>query len=156
MYSCTLILICILIAVLLAKAFKAAVQFCPQGTVNNIPALVQIMAWRRPCDKLLSEPTIFSVLTHIRVSRLQCSLVYTLMFFRLMKCHNFIAVTSYERHCVSICRHLDCLFKSLLILTTKNIAKLGITLCDGTHKGLTVWKTCPCLDVITNIRSTAV
>ena len=26
-----------------------------KGSINNIPALVQIMAWRRPGDKLLSE-----------------------------------------------------------------------------------------------------
>ena len=28
------------------------------GPINIIPALVQIMAWRRPSDKPLSEPMI--------------------------------------------------------------------------------------------------
>ena len=28
----------------------------PKGPINNIPALVQIMAWRRPGDKPLSKP----------------------------------------------------------------------------------------------------
>ena len=32
-------------------------KFIPKGMINNIPALVQTMAWRRPGDKPLSEPT---------------------------------------------------------------------------------------------------
>ena len=39
--------------------------------INNIPSLVQIMAWRRPGDKLLSEPMMVSLLTHICVTRPQ-------------------------------------------------------------------------------------
>ena len=31
-------------------------KFVPKGLINNIPALVQIMAWRRPGDKPLFEP----------------------------------------------------------------------------------------------------
>ena len=31
-------------------------KFVPKGPIDNIPALVQIMAWRRPGDKPLSEP----------------------------------------------------------------------------------------------------
>ena len=30
--------------------------FVPEGIINNIPALVQIMAWCLPGDKPLSEP----------------------------------------------------------------------------------------------------
>ena len=37
---------------------QISLKFAPQGPINNIPALVQIMAWRRPGDKLLSEPMI--------------------------------------------------------------------------------------------------
>ena len=29
---------------------KISLKFVPKGRVNNIPALVQIMAWRRPCN----------------------------------------------------------------------------------------------------------
>ena len=50
---------------------KISLKFVPEGPINNIPALVQIMAWRRPGDKPLSEPVIVSLLTHICVSRLQ-------------------------------------------------------------------------------------
>ena len=38
---------------------------------NNIPSLVQIMAWRRPGDKPLSETMMVSLLTHICVTRPQ-------------------------------------------------------------------------------------
>ena len=46
-------------------------SFVPKGPMNNIPALVQIMAWRRPGDKPLSEPMMVSLLTHICVTRPQ-------------------------------------------------------------------------------------
>ena len=42
-----------------------SLKFVPQAQINNIPALVHIMAWRRPGDKPLSEPMMFSLLTHI-------------------------------------------------------------------------------------------
>ena len=45
--------------------------FVPKGPVNNNPALVQIMAWRRSDDKPLSEPMMVSLLTHICVTRPQ-------------------------------------------------------------------------------------
>ena len=37
--------------------------------INNIPAMVQIMAWHWPEDKLLSEPMMVSLLTHICITR---------------------------------------------------------------------------------------
>ena len=43
----------------------------PKGPIDNIPALVQIMAWRRPGDKPLSEPMMARLLTHICVTRPQ-------------------------------------------------------------------------------------
>ena len=36
---------------------KISLKFVPRGLFNIIPALVLIMAWRRPGDKPLSEPT---------------------------------------------------------------------------------------------------
>ena len=39
--------------------------------INNIPSLVQIMAWRRRGDKPLSEPMMVSLLTPICVTRPQ-------------------------------------------------------------------------------------
>ena len=46
-------------------------MFVPKGLINNIPALVQIMAWCRSGDKSLSELTKFSLLTHVCVTRPQ-------------------------------------------------------------------------------------
>ena len=43
-------------------------KFVPRGSINNIPTLVQIMAWRRPGDKPLSEPMVARLLMHICVT----------------------------------------------------------------------------------------
>ena len=50
---------------------EISLKFVPKGSINNIPALVQIMAWRRPGDKSLSEPMMIISLTHICVTRPQ-------------------------------------------------------------------------------------
>ena len=50
---------------------KISLKFVPEVPINNIPSLVQIMAWRRPGDKSLSEPMMVSLLTHICVARPQ-------------------------------------------------------------------------------------
>ena len=52
-------------------SIKISLKFIPKGPINNIPALVQVMAWRRPGDKPLSEPIVVSLLTHICVTRPQ-------------------------------------------------------------------------------------
>ena len=44
---------------------KISMDFVGQGSINNIPALVQIMAWHRLGDKPLSEPMMISLLTHM-------------------------------------------------------------------------------------------
>ena len=52
-------------------SIRISLKFVPQGPINNIPALVQTIAWRRPGDRPLSEPMIVSLLTHICVTRPQ-------------------------------------------------------------------------------------
>ena len=52
-------------------SIKISLKFVPYGPINNIPTLVQIMAWCRPGDKPLSEPMMISSLTHICVARPQ-------------------------------------------------------------------------------------
>ena len=49
-------------------SIKISLKFVSKGLINNIPALVQIMAWRRPGDKPLSEPMLVSLLMHICMS----------------------------------------------------------------------------------------
>ena len=50
---------------------KISLKFVPKGPINYIPALVQIMAWRRPGDRPLSETMMVRLLTHICVTRPQ-------------------------------------------------------------------------------------
>ena len=50
---------------------RISLKFVPDVRINNIPALVQIMAWRRPGDKPLYEPMMVSFLTHTCVTRPQ-------------------------------------------------------------------------------------
>ena len=50
---------------------KNSLKSVPKGLINNIPALVLIMAWRQPGDKPLSEPMLVRPLTHICVTRPQ-------------------------------------------------------------------------------------
>ena len=50
---------------------KISLKFVPKGPINNIPALVQIMAWRRPGDNPLSEQMMVTLLTNICVTRPQ-------------------------------------------------------------------------------------
>ena len=47
---------------------KLSLRFVPKGPINNIPSLVQIMAWRHLGDKSLSELMMVSLPTHICVT----------------------------------------------------------------------------------------
>ena len=47
---------------------KISLAFVHTGPINNISAMVQIMAWRGSGDKPLSEPMVVSLLTHICVT----------------------------------------------------------------------------------------
>ena len=50
---------------------EISLKFVPKGSINNNSALFQIMAWRRPGNKPLSEPMMVSSLTHICITRPQ-------------------------------------------------------------------------------------
>ena len=52
-------------------SIKISLKFVPKGPINNIPALFQIMASRRPGNNTLSEPMVVNLLTHICVTRPQ-------------------------------------------------------------------------------------
>ena len=52
-------------------SIKNSLKFVPKGLINNIPALVLMMACRRPGDKPLSEPMMVRSLTHICITRPQ-------------------------------------------------------------------------------------
>ena len=52
-------------------SIKISLKFVPRGSINNIPALVQIMAWRQPGGKPIFEPMMVRLLMHICVTRPQ-------------------------------------------------------------------------------------
>ena len=43
---------CIFLNENVSISIKISLKFVPKGPANNVPALVQIMGWRRPGDKL--------------------------------------------------------------------------------------------------------
>ena len=52
-------------------SIKISLKFIAKSPINDIPALVQIMAWRRPGDKPLFEPMMVRLLMYIWVARPQ-------------------------------------------------------------------------------------
>ena len=50
---------------------KISLKYVPKGPINNIPALVQIMAWRRSGEKPLFKPMMVGLPTHICVTQPQ-------------------------------------------------------------------------------------
>ena len=49
-------------------SIKISLKFVPKDPINNYPASVQIMAWRRSGDKPLTESMMVSLLTHVCVT----------------------------------------------------------------------------------------
>ena len=74
---------------------KISLKFVPKGPINNIPAMAQIMAWRRPGDKPLSEPMMVTLPTHICVARPQWvnALVVWVMAIRAILSHHYCDIT---------------------------------------------------------------
>ena len=74
---------------------KFSVKFVPKGPNNNNPALVQIMAWRRPGDNPLSEPVMVSLLidAYMRHSASMSSWKYYGCNITLFKLHSLPITT---------------------------------------------------------------
>ena len=95
---------------------KISLKFVPKGPINNIPALVQIMAWRRmawrrPGDKPISGPMMVSLLTHICVTRPQwvksCAYFIRHIVFAILilNCHQ--SDNSVVDDCNSYCHNIN-------------------------------------------------
>ena len=87
--------------------------------MNNIPALAQIMAWRRPGDKPLSEPMMLRILTHICVT-----------WPHWVKKQSFInqgslSQNSWRNLILYIQIHFPCVFYFVDIVSTSSNAHLG-------------------------------
>ena len=63
---------------------KISLKFLPKGPTNNIPALVQSMACRRPDKKPLSEPMMVRLTTHICATRPQVKAFPVIKWFDYM------------------------------------------------------------------------
>ena len=93
-------------------SIKISLNFVPKCRINNIQALVQIMAWPRPDHKPLSEPMMIDLLMHICVSWSQW--VKTLQWW-----HRTIITSQINNWSVY--------FNVLLRLRTKITSRLHIT-----------------------------
>ena len=56
---------CIFLKESIFISIQISLKFVPTGPINNIPVLIQIMAWCSPGDKPLSEPVMVSLLMYI-------------------------------------------------------------------------------------------
>ena len=88
---------------------KISLKFVPVCPINNIPALVQIMAWRRSGDKPLSDPMMVRLPPHICVTRPQW--VKDLCFYK--EDNKIMAGTYLEQLDVYIDGHLYFAWKQL-------------------------------------------
>ena len=99
-----------------------SLKFVPKGPINNNPALVQIMAWRRSGDKPLSEPIMVRLPTHICVTRPQWvnsgqwdyTTVSVYPGHKDLLGVQFIAYLSHKRHVISY--QLDHFFQQVVQL----------------------------------------
>ena len=80
---------------------KISLKFVPKGPINNIPALVQIMAWCHPGDKPLSRPMIVRLPTHICVTQRQW---VKHMIFQWVGHMNMSPCTG--NRTITICKHI--------------------------------------------------
>ena len=100
---------CIFLNETIQISINISPKFIPKGPINNIPALFQIMVWRRPGDKPLSEPMMVSLLTQICVTQAQwanrCGIDY-IIYAMLMhwSYHNLAISYSYKIH-IDLCIH---------------------------------------------------
>ena len=69
------ILKCIVLNENILGSIDISLKFVAKRQINNIPALIQIMAWRRPGDKPLSEPMMECLVTYICMTRTQGVLI---------------------------------------------------------------------------------
>ena len=73
-------------------SLKISLKFVAKSQINNILALIQIMAWRRPGDNPLSETMMDSLLTHICITWPQ----WVNKSYNTSQCH--IPYYPYEMH----------------------------------------------------------
>ena len=73
--------------------------FFPKGPINNIPTLVQIVAWCRPSDKQSFEPMMNILLAHTWLGLNELiDFIYTMALYHIFEC-NFWKNSAYIDLC---------------------------------------------------------
>ena len=101
-------------------SIKNSLKFVPGVLIYNIPALVQIMAWRRQGDKPLSEPMMISLLTHICVTRPQWV--------------NHINLPSARSHDIHLMSHYNDVIMGSMAFQITSLAVVYSTVYSGTDQ----------------------
>ena len=98
------IFICIFLNENVIISNKISLKFVPKGSINNIPTLVQIIAWRRPGKKPLSESMTVRLSTHICVTRPQRVKLITSLSY-----HSTVLTVTWQLRPISIriCRFFE-------------------------------------------------
>ena len=89
-------------------AIKISLEFIPKGPIKSISALGQIMAWRRPGDKPLSEPICCVVYSRIHAS---LGLNELMAVMRYVRCVTWFEWTWIYRNC----RRFTIVFTDVLV-----------------------------------------
>ena len=78
---------------------QISLKFVPKVRINNIPALVQIMAWRRSSDRPLSHLMLVNLLTRHSVSMsLKCGEIFRkILLYFLMSCSGQNSYSEFHR-----------------------------------------------------------
>ena len=140
---------CIFLNENVSISIKISLKFIPNNPINNIPALGQIMAWRWPRDKPLSEPMITIVLTrmhHFNNTRsfltdrswsqpptishtvVWWTVVVTDVLFTIRsKFGSYVTITSKQRRDVILTKAMGCNFLSVLTDITQRTHNTIIT-----------------------------
>ena len=88
-----------------------SLKIVPKVRMNNIAASVQIMVWRRPGNRPVSEPMIVNLLTHICATRPQWVNCWRPVW--MCASHSYLRINvTYKRYPYAI--HNDLLYYSVL------------------------------------------
>ena len=80
-------------------SLRISLKFVPKIWINNIASLVQIMAWRRPGDKLLYEPMMVSLI----ILRIYASFGLKELYLSAQKFNMYmVKLCDFYERCVSI------------------------------------------------------
>ena len=82
---------------------RISLQFVTKGPINNIPALVQIMAWHRPGEKPISQPMMATLPMHICVTGPQWVKCHLLKSLSMNWLHVFLIQALYT---LLLCRSI--------------------------------------------------